>query len=120
VTAPSRKSATTRTFPVDRASDAVVGRVFTAAESERLERLARVVALATDAFGDADDARQFLETARPLLEGRAPGRGDPRPHDVRRRGVAGTAPVTAPFRPLVRAGPLVVWRGERSTSDARE
>ena len=47
-------------------------RVFTAAESERLERLARVVALATDAFGDAGDARQFLETAHPLLEGRSP------------------------------------------------
>lgn len=47
-------------------------RVFTAAESERLERLARVVALATDAFGDDDEARLFLETPHPLLENRSP------------------------------------------------
>ena len=49
-----------------------LGRTFTAAESERLERLARVVALATDAFGDEADARRFLETPHPLLEDRSP------------------------------------------------
>ena len=45
---------------------------FTATESERMERLARVVALAVDAFGDEDDARLFLETPHPLLEDRTP------------------------------------------------
>ena len=48
------------------------GQLFTATESERLERLARVVALANDAFGDETDARLFLETSHPLLEGRSP------------------------------------------------
>src|SRR5438067_655517 len=45
---------------------------FTPAESERMERVARVVALAVDAFGDEDDARLFLETPHPLLEKRTP------------------------------------------------
>lgn len=47
-------------------------RVFTPAESERLERLARVIAFAGDAFGDDGDARLFLGQAHPLLEGRTP------------------------------------------------
>ncbi|WP_118184191.1 antitoxin Xre/MbcA/ParS toxin-binding domain-containing protein [Paraburkholderia phosphatilytica] len=41
-------------------------------ESEKAERLARVVATATYVWDDADDARQFLGAPHPLLEGRAP------------------------------------------------
>ena len=41
-------------------------------EGERVERLARVMAIAEDAFGSADDARQFLMTPHPELEGDRP------------------------------------------------
>jgi putative toxin-antitoxin system antitoxin component (TIGR02293 family) len=41
-------------------------------ESEKAERLARVVATATYVWDDPDDARQFLGAPHPLLEGRAP------------------------------------------------
>ena len=47
-------------------------RRLTRAESERTERLARVVALAEDVLGAPDDARAFLTTPHPLLRGRAP------------------------------------------------
>jgi putative toxin-antitoxin system antitoxin component (TIGR02293 family) len=41
-------------------------------ESERVVRLANVIALAEDVWGDADDARQFLLTPHPELEDRPP------------------------------------------------
>jgi putative toxin-antitoxin system antitoxin component (TIGR02293 family) len=41
-------------------------------EGERVERLARVMALAEDAFGSADDARRFLVTPHPELAGERP------------------------------------------------
>jgi putative toxin-antitoxin system antitoxin component (TIGR02293 family) len=41
-------------------------------ESERVARLANVIALAEDVWGDADDARQFLLTPHPELEDRPP------------------------------------------------
>ena len=41
-------------------------------ESEKAERLARVVATAAYVWDDPDDAREFLGTPHPLLEGRVP------------------------------------------------
>ncbi|MEK6346761.1 MAG: antitoxin Xre/MbcA/ParS toxin-binding domain-containing protein [Burkholderia sp.] len=41
-------------------------------ESEKAERLARVVATATYVWNDAEDARAFLSAPNPLLEGRTP------------------------------------------------
>lgn len=41
-------------------------------ESEKAERLARVVATATYIWDDAEDAREFLRTPHPMLEMRAP------------------------------------------------
>ena len=41
-------------------------------ESERVVRLANVIALAEDVWGDADDARHFLLTPHPELEDRSP------------------------------------------------
>ncbi|WP_334026319.1 antitoxin Xre/MbcA/ParS toxin-binding domain-containing protein [Burkholderia gladioli] len=41
-------------------------------ESEKAERLARVVATASHMWGNSADARQFLATPHPLLDGRAP------------------------------------------------
>lgn len=41
-------------------------------ESERVERLARVMALAEDALGSADEARDFLAAAHPELGGDRP------------------------------------------------
>lgn len=43
-----------------------------AAESERTERIARVVANAEYVWGDRDDARRFLTTSHPALRGRTP------------------------------------------------
>jgi putative toxin-antitoxin system antitoxin component (TIGR02293 family) len=42
------------------------------AESERLERLARVMALAEHVWENREDAQEFLESAHPMLGGRAP------------------------------------------------
>lgn len=44
-------------------------------EGERIERLARVMAIAEDAFGSTEDAREFLLSEHPEL-------GDERPLDV--------------------------------------
>ncbi|VWC41952.1 antitoxin Xre/MbcA/ParS toxin-binding domain-containing protein [Burkholderia lata] len=44
----------------------------THAESERTERLARIVATASYMWGNREDARVFLETPHPLLEGCKP------------------------------------------------
>ncbi|MGH6897074.1 MAG: antitoxin Xre/MbcA/ParS toxin-binding domain-containing protein [Geminicoccaceae bacterium] len=44
----------------------------TPAESERVARLASVIALTEDVWGDPDDARQFLLTPHPELEDRPP------------------------------------------------
>jgi putative toxin-antitoxin system antitoxin component (TIGR02293 family) len=44
----------------------------TPAESERVARLANVIALAEDVWGDPDDARQFLLTPHPELEDQPP------------------------------------------------
>ena len=41
-------------------------------ESERVERLARVMALAEDAFGSADEARRFLLSPHPELADERP------------------------------------------------
>lgn len=41
-------------------------------ESERTERLARVIAFAERLWGDADEARGFLNRPHPLLEDEAP------------------------------------------------
>ncbi|PCE21495.1 MbcA/ParS/Xre antitoxin family protein, partial [Burkholderia ubonensis] len=41
-------------------------------ESEKTERLARIVATAAYVWDDADAARQFLAAPHPELEGRAP------------------------------------------------
>jgi putative toxin-antitoxin system antitoxin component (TIGR02293 family) len=41
-------------------------------ESERVERLARLMALAEQVWESADDAREFLAAPHPLLEGRSP------------------------------------------------
>lgn len=41
-------------------------------ESERLERLARVAALADEVWGDAELAREFLTSAQPQLAGEKP------------------------------------------------
>lgn len=41
-------------------------------ESERTERLARVLALADDVLGDDEDARAFLTCPHPLLGGKTP------------------------------------------------
>jgi putative toxin-antitoxin system antitoxin component (TIGR02293 family) len=43
-----------------------------AAESERTERIARVVANAEYVWGDRDDARRFLTTPHPALRGKSP------------------------------------------------
>jgi putative toxin-antitoxin system antitoxin component (TIGR02293 family) len=43
-----------------------------AAESERTERIARVVANAEHVWDDRDDARRFLTTPHPALRGRSP------------------------------------------------
>jgi putative toxin-antitoxin system antitoxin component (TIGR02293 family) len=43
-----------------------------AAESERTERVARVVANAEYVWGDRDDARRFITTPHPALRGRSP------------------------------------------------
>ena len=50
----------------------VKGGQLTPEESERVARLANVIALAEDVWGDADDARQFLLTPHPELEDRPP------------------------------------------------
>jgi putative toxin-antitoxin system antitoxin component (TIGR02293 family) len=42
------------------------------AESERTERLARVIAAAEHAWGDQNHARRFLTAPHPLLRGRTP------------------------------------------------
>jgi putative toxin-antitoxin system antitoxin component (TIGR02293 family) len=42
------------------------------AESERTERLARVVATAEHVWGDREEARRFLRTPHPALGGRTP------------------------------------------------
>lgn len=42
------------------------------AESERTERAARVAALARAVWGDDGDARAFLQTPHPRLDGRTP------------------------------------------------
>jgi putative toxin-antitoxin system antitoxin component (TIGR02293 family) len=42
------------------------------AESERTERIARVVANAEYVWGDSDDARRFLTTPHPALRARTP------------------------------------------------
>ena len=44
----------------------------TPAESERTERLARVIAAAEHTWGDRDDARRFLTTPHPGLGGATP------------------------------------------------
>lgn len=44
----------------------------TPAESARTERLARVVALAEALWEEREDARAFLNTSHPLLDGRTP------------------------------------------------
>ncbi|VXC81766.1 conserved hypothetical protein [Burkholderia sp. 8Y] len=41
-------------------------------ESEKTERLARIVATARYVWDDEADTREFLNTAHPLLEGRTP------------------------------------------------
>ncbi|MEM5387856.1 antitoxin Xre/MbcA/ParS toxin-binding domain-containing protein [Paraburkholderia phymatum] len=41
-------------------------------ESEKTERLARIVATARYVWDDEGDAREFLNTVHPLLEGRTP------------------------------------------------
>lgn len=41
-------------------------------ESERTERLARVIALAESLFDDPQEARAFLNRAHPLLDGESP------------------------------------------------
>ena len=41
-------------------------------ESQKTERLARIVATARYVWDDEGDAREFLNTAHPLLEGRTP------------------------------------------------
>jgi putative toxin-antitoxin system antitoxin component (TIGR02293 family) len=41
-------------------------------EGERVERLARVVATAEQVWDSAEDARAFLSTAHPMLDGRRP------------------------------------------------
>lgn len=43
-----------------------------AVESERTERIARMVANAEHVWGDRDDARRFLTTPHPALRGRTP------------------------------------------------
>jgi putative toxin-antitoxin system antitoxin component (TIGR02293 family) len=42
------------------------------AESERTERLARVIATAEYVWEDRDSARRFLTTPHPMLAGKAP------------------------------------------------
>ena len=41
-------------------------------ESEKTERLARVTAQANQVWGTPEDAREFLTSAHPLLDGRTP------------------------------------------------
>lgn len=41
-------------------------------ESEKVERLARVIATAEEVWDDQDDARQFLTSPHPLLENERP------------------------------------------------
>ena len=41
-------------------------------EGQRVERLARVIATAEHVWADAEDARAFLSTAHPMLEGKRP------------------------------------------------
>jgi len=43
-----------------------------AAESERTERLARIFATTVEVWQSADDARLFLTTPHPMLQGRSP------------------------------------------------
>ncbi|MGA7240114.1 MAG: antitoxin Xre-like helix-turn-helix domain-containing protein [Bryobacteraceae bacterium] len=43
-----------------------------AAESERTERLARVVAIAEDVWQDREQARRFLTTPHPEIDGKTP------------------------------------------------
>jgi len=42
------------------------------AGSERTERLARITALAQEVWGDEADARDFMTTPHPMLEGKTP------------------------------------------------
>ncbi len=44
----------------------------TPAEGEKVARLARIWAMAKEVWGSEADARRFLETPHPLLEGRPP------------------------------------------------
>ena len=46
--------------------------VLTLDQSERTERVARLLAQAERVFGDAEDAREFLRRPHPELEGRSP------------------------------------------------
>jgi putative toxin-antitoxin system antitoxin component (TIGR02293 family) len=45
---------------------------FNADESERIERLARLIAMAEFVWDDRDDARRFLLSPHPALDGRPP------------------------------------------------
>jgi len=42
------------------------------AESERVERLARVMAIAEQVWEDREDAREFLREPHPMLDGKSP------------------------------------------------
>jgi putative toxin-antitoxin system antitoxin component (TIGR02293 family) len=42
------------------------------AESERLERIVRLTALAEQVWESPDEAREFLTSPHPMLEGQAP------------------------------------------------
>jgi putative toxin-antitoxin system antitoxin component (TIGR02293 family) len=46
--------------------------VLKAAESERVERLARVMAIAEEVWEDSEAAREFLHSSHPLLGNRSP------------------------------------------------
>ena len=47
-------------------------RILHAAESEKVARIARVIAFARHVWGDDDAAREFLTTPHPMLSGRRP------------------------------------------------
>ncbi len=57
---------------VPRATRARRGKLLRRVESERVERVARLMAMAEEVWEDREDARAFLREEHPMLDGRSP------------------------------------------------
>jgi putative toxin-antitoxin system antitoxin component (TIGR02293 family) len=62
----------TYVIPAGTLTRRIRSRALSVAESERAERLARVVATAEEVFGDAGNAHRWIRSALPELDGRTP------------------------------------------------